>query len=63
MLMAEHALPQGRQVEIVATDIAPGMLERTRRGRYSQLEVGRGLPAPMLVKHFAPLGLNPAPPS
>jgi chemotaxis protein methyltransferase CheR len=56
MLMAEHVLPRGWQVEIVATDLAPSMVERTREGRYSQLEVGRGLPAPMMVKHFQRVG-------
>lgn len=58
MLMAEHVVPLGWQVEIVATDISPAMLERTREGRYSQLEIGRGLPAPMLVKYFQRAGTH-----
>lgn len=50
MVMAEHA--QGRKVDILASDLSTEMLQRTKEGSYSQLEVGRGLPAPLMVKHF-----------
>lgn len=46
------------KVRIIATDIARTMLERTREGLYSQLEVNRGLPAPMLVKWFVKEGTH-----
>jgi len=39
-------------VQLHCTDLSVEMVERTRAGRFSQIEVNRGLPAPLLVKHF-----------
>jgi chemotaxis protein methyltransferase CheR len=56
-ILLEDALPNaGQRVSITATDISREMVERTRVGRFSQLEVNRGLPAPMLVRHFTRVG-------
>jgi chemotaxis protein methyltransferase CheR len=46
------------RVRIVATDISPAMVERTRAGRYGRIEVNRGLPAEYLVRHFTRDGLE-----
>ncbi len=55
----------GFKIEIVATDLNEEMVARARSGRYSQLEVNRGLPATTLVKHFDPrrcaTGASPPP--
>jgi chemotaxis protein methyltransferase CheR len=57
MVLADTlAADPGWRTRIVATDLSQEMLVRTRRGRYTQLEVNRGLPAPQLVKHFRRAG-------
>lgn len=48
----------GYRVDVTATDLSEEMLDRARRGEYSQLEVNRGLPATTLVRHFERQGLN-----
>jgi chemotaxis protein methyltransferase CheR len=56
-MLLEDALPDASsRVSITATDLSRTMVERTRAGRFSQLEINRGLPAPMLVRHFTRVG-------
>lgn len=52
ILREEAARLQGWSVEIVGIDISATVLERARAGVYSQFEVQRGVPTPLLLKYF-----------
>jgi chemotaxis protein methyltransferase CheR len=53
MTIAEH-FPEILQwnFNFIATDLSLGVLAQAQSGLYTQLEVNRGLPAPLLVKYF-----------
>jgi chemotaxis protein methyltransferase CheR len=59
LLLREH-FPQlaGWQVSLLASDLSREALARAREGRFSQIEVNRGLPAALLVKYFEQHGTS-----
>lgn len=52
LLEEERARLGGMRVEIVATDMAPRVIEKAKAGVYTQFEVQRGLAVQRLVTHF-----------
>ncbi len=59
-MMIEEDFPELRtwKIRILGTDISSAILNRARSGRYSQMEVNRGLPAAMLTRYFQREGLE-----
>ena len=51
-------LAAGWRLTLLATDFCNEMVERARSGVFNQLEVNRGLPAPLLVKYFKRRGAD-----
>jgi chemotaxis protein methyltransferase CheR len=50
------ALTLGWTIRVYGSDYSQNMLRRAKEGRYNSLEVGRGLPAAALIKHFDRVG-------
>lgn len=57
MVLQEMGL-EGWDVKILGTDLSRSVLDKASAARYSQLEVGRGLPTTHLVKYFEREGLQ-----
>jgi chemotaxis protein methyltransferase CheR len=57
MLLLEERLSDWN-IQILGTDFSSQVLERARSGKYQQIEVNRGLPAALLVKHFRRFGVD-----
>jgi chemotaxis protein methyltransferase CheR len=59
LLLREH-FPElvGWRSSILASDISQEILAKAKDGRYSQIEVNRGLPAALLLKHFEQHGTH-----
>jgi chemotaxis protein methyltransferase CheR len=60
MVIHEHFpdLVASWKVRILGTDLSGQVVERARRGAFSQLEINRGLPAALSVKYFRREGLE-----
>jgi chemotaxis protein methyltransferase CheR len=57
MGLREHFMLPGWTFSILATDLAEHILERARLGKFTQMEVSRGLPTPLLTKYFEQNGV------
>jgi len=51
LLVHDH-FPEVTNLTLLASDLSGQVLTQARTGRFSQLEVGRGLPVSLLVRHF-----------
>ena len=58
MLLSEHFPALAPRAQILGTDLSDEVLQRARAGRFSQIEMNRGLPAALLAKYFRRDGMQ-----
>jgi chemotaxis protein methyltransferase CheR len=52
LALCEALGPLRNQLEILASDFSPVVLARASEGRYTQLDMNRGVPAKLMLRHF-----------
>jgi chemotaxis protein methyltransferase CheR len=59
MLIREH-FPQNTtwKFNLLGTDLSDNVLQKATEAKYSQIEINRGLPAALLIKHFEREGIH-----
>ncbi len=59
-MMVRDSFPEllGWKLKILASDVSNDILAKAREGKFSQLEINRGLPAHLLIKHFERKGVD-----
>lgn len=58
MVIREHFPHLVARTKIIGTDLSDEVLERARVGKFSQIEMNRGLPAQLLARYFRRAGMQ-----
>lgn len=59
-MMIQESFPElgGWKVRLIASDLSTKILEKAKTGLFTQTEINRGLPMPLLLKYFSKQGIQ-----